>query len=207
MRQHTLTRIDQFILDVVKTKQPSTVKELVQLVQKEFSIPKEELMRHIMELSNEGKLKFIEYVLPSTPKGYIFSFKATWYWAIIVLALATSVSVFTIPEKAYPIVYARYVLGSIFVLFLPGYSLIKVLFPTWELDNIERIALSIGMSLALVPITGLLLNYTPGGIRTISVTLSLLALTTIFATTAIIREQQVKLKENQRRIQKTSNCK
>ena len=51
------------------------------------------------------------------------------------------------------------------VLFLPGFTLIKTLFPTREIDNIERTALSIGMSLALVPLVGLLLNYTPWGIR------------------------------------------
>ena len=100
--------------------------------------------------------------------------------------------VFTVPEDAYPIVYARYLLGSIFVLALPGYSFIKALFPTKELDNIERVALSIGMSLALVPITGLLLNYTPWGIRVTPVTLSLLALTVAFATAAVIREHQAK---------------
>jgi uncharacterized membrane protein len=36
---------------------------------------------------------------------------------------------------------------------------------TENLDPIERIALSLGMSIALVPIVGLLLNYTPWGIR------------------------------------------
>jgi uncharacterized membrane protein len=61
-----------------------------------------------------------------------------------------------------------------------------------ELDNIERAALSIGMSLALVPITGLLLNYTPWGIRTTPITLSLLPLTTAFAVAAIIREYQAR---------------
>jgi len=79
---------------------------------------------------------------------------------------------------------------------LPGYSLIKALFPTKEIDNIERTALSIGISLALVPITGLLLNYTPWGIRLTPVTLSLLALTTVFATAAIIREHQTKQKQS-----------
>jgi uncharacterized membrane protein len=69
--------------------------------------------------------------------------------------------VFTVPEDAYPIVYLRYILGSIFILWLPGYTFIKALFPEKELDSIERIALSIGMSIALVPIIGLLLNYTP----------------------------------------------
>ena len=73
---------------------------------------------------------------------------------------------------------------------------IKALFPTKELDNIERTALSVGMSLALVPITGLL-NYTPWGIRVTPVTLSLLALTITFATAAVIREFHLtRIREN-----------
>jgi uncharacterized membrane protein len=99
------------------------------------------------------------------------------------------------PEDAYPIVYARSALGIIFVLFLPGYTFIKALFPTKvpiktsseNLDTIERIALSLGMSIALVPIIGLILNYTPWGIRLMPITLSLLALTIIFATAAVLR--------------------
>jgi uncharacterized membrane protein len=76
------------------------------------------------------------------------------------------------------------------VLFLPGYSLIKTLFPTREIDNIERTALSIGMSLALVPLVGLLLNYTPWGIRLTPITVSLLSLTIILSIAGLFREHQ-----------------
>ena len=191
--------IDQQIIDVVRKNHPKTVNELVKLVQPKYPIPEEEILECILNLQNQGKIALKKHQTSITPLlgSYIFSTKANWYWTIIAVAAATTALVFTVPENAYPIVYARYLLGSIFVLFLPGYSLIKALFPTKELDNIERAALSIGMSLALVPITGLLLNYTPWGIRTTPVTLSLLALTTIFATAAIIREHQAKLKENQ----------
>ena len=84
------------------------------------------------------------------------------------------------------------------MLFLPGYALMKALFPTnvqiktdnQSLDTIERIALSIGMNLVLVPIVGLILNYTPWGINLTSITLSLYPLTIMFATAASIREHQ-----------------
>lgn len=53
-----------------------------------------------------------------------------------------------------------------FILFIPVYLLIAVLFPGGEdLDWIERIALSFGLSIAVVPLIGLALNYTPWGIR------------------------------------------
>lgn len=86
------------------------------------------------------------------------------------------------------------------MLFLPGYAFINALFPSKlpihtsseNMDTIERAALSLGMSLAFTPIVGLILNYTPWGIRLTPITLSLLALTVIFATAAILRGYQTK---------------
>jgi len=191
--------VDQHIIDIVKKNNPKTVNELIKLVQPRYPVPEEEILERILHLQSQGKITLKNHQVPVTPllRSYVFSANASWYWAIIAVAAATTALVFAVPENAIPIVYARYVLGAIFVLFLPGYSLIKALFPEKELDNIERVALSIGMSLALVPITGLILNYTPWGIRTTPVTLSLLALTTIFATAAITREHQTKTKQNQ----------
>ncbi|HEX4841651.1 MAG TPA: DUF1616 domain-containing protein, partial [bacterium] len=61
---------------------------------------------------------------------------------------------------------ARIVLGLPFVLFFPGYVLIAALYPRRsDLDGVERVALSLGLSLAVVPLIGLVLNYTPWGIH------------------------------------------
>ena len=59
----------------------------------------------------------------------------------------------------------RIILGLPFLLFFPGYSLILVLFPKKDqIGGIERFALSFGLSIAVVPLIGLILNYTPLGI-------------------------------------------
>lgn len=71
----------------------------------------------------------------------------------------------------------RVVLGLPFVLFIPGYILVFTLFPTRKtdrgIDMIERIALSFGLSIAIVPLIGLGLNYTPMGIRLEPILLSI----------------------------------
>src|SRR3989304_2036405 len=68
----------------------------------------------------------------------------------------------------------RIVFGLPFVLFLPGYALIAALFPRKDdLDGIERIALSFGLSIAVVPLIGLALNYTPFGIRLVPIAIAL----------------------------------
>ncbi|MGB3943467.1 MAG: DUF1616 domain-containing protein, partial [Methanothrix sp.] len=61
--------------------------------------------------------------------------------------------------------WVRVPVGLVMVLFLPGYALIAALFPRDDdLDGIERVALSFGLSIAVVPLIGLGLNYTPWGI-------------------------------------------
>ena len=57
-------------------------------------------------------------------------------------------------------------LGLPFVIFFPGYTLLSALFPKRDdLSGIERVALSFGLSIAVVPLIGLILNYTPWGIK------------------------------------------
>jgi len=54
----------------------------------------------------------------------------------------------------------RVILGLPFVLFFPGYTLIASLFHRKQsLSDIERVALSFGLSIAVVPLIGLILNY------------------------------------------------
>jgi len=60
----------------------------------------------------------------------------------------------------------RIVLGLPFLLVLPGYVLVAALYPRkGDLDPIERAALSFGLSIAIVPLIGLAINYSPWGIR------------------------------------------
>lgn len=182
------------ILELVEASSPKTVETLIDEAHRELDIPRDVVLKHVIELQNEGRLTLTPppESIPTSLETYIFSIHAIWFWITIILSTATTLSVFTISEKLYPYVFLRYILGSIFVLFLPGFTLIKTLFPTREIDNIERTALSIGMSLALVPLVGLLLNYTPWGIRLTPIMLSLLALTIILSVAGIIREHSEK---------------
>jgi len=63
----------------------------------------------------------------------------------------------------------RLILGIPFILIIPGYVLVAALFPFKKhgegIGIIERIALSLGISVAIVPLIGLALNFSPWGIR------------------------------------------
>jgi len=192
--------LSQTIIQITNEQKPQNVKQLTNLVKEKHSIAEEKILDAILKLQNQGKITLENHPPLSSPKltAYIKSSQALWYWTTIAVAIITAIVSFIIPETLYPWAYIRHALGTIFVLWLPGYAFIKALFPkhvpiktsTENLETIERIALSLGMSLALVPMIGLLLNYTPWGIRLTPIVLSLLALTIIFATAAIIREHQ-----------------
>jgi len=82
------------------------------------------------------------------------------------LAVAATTAVLLATIALLPDSPVRVVLGLPFVLFFPGYTLIAALYPRRaDLDGIERLALSLGLSLAVVPLIGLVLNYLPWGIR------------------------------------------
>lgn len=72
----------------------------------------------------------------------------------------------------------RSAIGLVMVLFVPGYALIAALFVREDdIGGIERIALSFGLSIAVAPLIGLGLNFTPWGIRLDPVVVALSAFT------------------------------
>src|SRR3990172_10767712 len=80
---------------------------------------------------------------------------ATWSLGAIVLTLA-------FPSQQ----AVRIALGLPFLLFGPGYALLAALYPRkTDLAAAERLALSLGFSLALLSVTTLGLSYSPFGLR------------------------------------------
>jgi uncharacterized membrane protein len=103
---------------------------------------------------------------------------------LIAVAAATAATLACVYVPVLNESFLRILFGVAMVLFIPGYALIAALFPgRGDLDGIERVALSFGLSIAVVPLIGLALNYTPWGIRLdpilVSLTLFTLAMTLV----------------------------
>lgn len=85
----------------------------------------------------------------------------------------------------------RTLLGIPMVLFIPGYVLISALFPKkFDLKSIERMALSFGLSIAVVPLLGLLLNFT-FGIKILPILFILCFYTIAFIFIAALRREKL----------------
>jgi uncharacterized membrane protein len=85
----------------------------------------------------------------------------------------------------------RIILGLPIIVFIPGYVLFSALFPTKKtergIDIVERIALGIGLSLIIVALIGVGLNYTPLDIQPTSSSFFLLLFIICVGAIAIYR--------------------
>ena len=91
---------------------------------------------------------------------------------------------------------ARILLGLPFILFFPGYVLICAMFPEKkDLGIFERLALSLGLSIAVTPLIGLALNYTPFGIRLYPVMVSLFLFMLLMSAVTVYRRRTFTKKE------------
>ncbi|WP_254840940.1 DUF1616 domain-containing protein [Natronomonas marina] len=134
--------------------------------------------------------------------------------AVLALVVLTNLTVFLPVVNDSPV---RVVVGLAFVLFVPGYAFIAALFPEEGtspdaeaaadeaasetnggdglqdrgIDGIERTALSFGLSIAIVPLIGLALNFTPFGIRLVPILVSISAFTVIATGVAAQRRWQL----------------
>ena len=114
-----------------------------------------------------------------------------------VLIAIIAITLLLFPLVAFTSGVLRIIFGLCLILFFPGYTLLSALFPRkGDLSGIERVALSFGLSIAIVPLMGLILNYTPWGIRLYPI---LIAITIfIFAAAAIAWQRQRRLPSQER---------
>ncbi len=111
---------------------------------------------------------------------------------IVVFVIISAVFIFVPPLNETAL---RAVLGFILVLFVPGYVFVSALFPgSEELNGIERLTLSIGLSICIVIFIGIALNYTPWGIRLKPILFSISAFTLAFTAISAYRRVQIAAK-------------
>jgi len=186
-----LDKMLKTILKLAERNSGRSVGELVALSAKRLGVAEHEAARLLYRLKDLGYLRFIDPDPPSSLPRYFISSHVVWFWLLASSVVATFLLIYAAPRIP-PFTYLRYVFGSLFVLYLPGAALIELLYPKpSDLSQLERLALSIGLSLALVPLVGLILNYTPWGIRLNPIFASLSLLTVALAAGAAARKYSI----------------
>ena len=124
--------------------------------------------------------------------------------AVVVLVVLTVLAVFLPVVNETPI---RTVVGLPFVLFVPGYAFVAALFPddgespterdetglsdTSGIDLVDRLAMSLASSLAIVPLIGLTIHFTPFDIGLGSMLVGIAGFTVVCAVVGNVRRSRL----------------
>lgn len=118
------------------------------------------------------------------PRAIPLDLKSIYLWIFLALA---GIYVPVISESPLRVVFVLPL-----ILFVPGYLLIAALFPAnGDLEGLERVALSMGLSIAIVPLLGLALNYTPWGIRLDPIVVTLVIFSLVVGFIAQFRRREL----------------
>lgn len=162
------------VMDIIRTHRCTNVKDVVNKLQAmDKSLTFEEVRDVINELKHEDKIKLSEPKVEGPFSNYLANIsRSLTFWLTVIVSMLTLATIYLMPQIP-PLSTVRIISGTIFMLFIPGYALTRLLFPTRDTDTIELVALSIGLSFAVTPLIGLILNYSPWGIRLDPVVISL----------------------------------
>ena len=187
-----MNSLENVILDLLETKQPSNVKELVSLVQKQVDVTPKVIEQKIKSLHKKGLVSLEEPAIHKSFISFISQRTSFWFWIVVVTSVLSFTSILFFPETGTPLSLIRYIFAFILIALLPGYCLTETLFPEKSaLDFIERVTFSIGLSFAITALTGLILSFTPFGLRLATILPSLGSLVIILAIVALIRKSKI----------------
>lgn len=156
-----------------------TLGEVIERVSKELNVKDYEVAKVVYKMVEDGEIRLVD---PNEGFLNFLLYHSLWFFLVLLIIAGTVISVFL---NFLPL---RYFFGMIFVMYLPGATLTELVYPKKDdLSQLGRVALGIGLSLALDPIVGLFLNYGPGIFVNTSL-ISLTLLTLAFSLGALFRK-------------------
>ena len=182
-----MKNLEEVIKKVARERKGAGLSEFIKEVASRAKISYDRASYYTYLAWKKGIIDILPEKLPKTFPQYFLSIESLWFHILFVFVVSTILLALYVTKP--PLIYLRYVFGSLYVLYVPGAVLLEALYPRGEeLEPLERLALSIGLSLALVPLVGLILNYTPWGIRLVPIIISLALLTLSLAIIALYRK-------------------
>jgi uncharacterized membrane protein len=110
-----------------------------------------------------------------------------WLEIIVLYTFLTMAIVYLVPSDS-PFSAIRYAVGFVFVVLLPGYCLVNILFlGRNRLDPVETAVLSVALSFGIAGLVGLFLGLSPIEISFTSITVSLTVIVLVLTVVAFVR--------------------
>lgn len=139
---------------IEEAKRGRRVKDIIKELEKR-GFDREEILRNIVLLAESGKIT-LEKPLPTCFREYVFSRYTIDFWLLLAILLSTIFSTLLIsPESNFALI--RWTFAFIFVLFVPGITLTKIIKP--NADVVELVVYGFSLSVIISVLIGVMLNY------------------------------------------------
>jgi hypothetical protein len=157
--------VERMILDIVHRQHITKVGEVVSSLQKlDGFLATHEIYDAIKRLEERGEINLSEEKNSSFLKNLADVEVNAPFWLAIAAAAAIFVATYALPQDgAWSL--ARTISGAIFLFVMPGYVMTNTFVSRNRLSYIERMAISVGLSLASVSLIGMTLAYGISGIK------------------------------------------
>ncbi|MHA1839035.1 MAG: DUF1616 domain-containing protein [Candidatus Ranarchaeia archaeon] len=203
---YDLNEVGMIIIESLENAiEPMTVGEIVQQFKTEYGIPSDVILQVLQMLSEKGKINIHppkrknQGLRHTTKKTYVFHewlfYSSAGKEALLVLSYLTLIFIvfMVLPNSVTEaITILQIALGITLILFFPGFALTSALFPRLQkFWDFERLALSIAISLGLVPTLLLVTNFLPLGFVSDNITIILELVTLIGVIVASIRKYNI----------------
>ncbi len=181
--------MEDSILDYLATKGEISVEQLYEGLQGGNLSPTErQITDLVLRLAAEGKVDLKAAKSSETLVRFLWKWELNLcFYVSAVASFGAILAIYLVPSE-FPIVVVRWVFGAVFILFIPGFAAVEALFGIRDLDSVERVALSFGLSLALATLVGAILNYTPWGMTLTPIVISLTLTTMALNVIALLRK-------------------
>jgi len=160
--------IQEKINAVLEKQKPFDVRSLVESLETDPDLTQEKILPVIREMEQKKDLTLQEPIFepmdpPKKLKDYFFAKNYFAYESWITIATIMLVLTLVLVDvRSGFFFYVRYIIVCFFMLVLSGWALTSAMFP--ELDDnlrfLERVATAIGLSIVVLVLDGLFLNYT-----------------------------------------------
>lgn len=194
-KSRSVMNLEDRVLEYLKRNETTSVEQLYHsLLIDNPHLTRSEITDTVWRLTGTGKVTLED---SWSKKKSIIPFlglweRLLWFYVSMIISFAAILAIYAIPADS-ELVGLRWLLGSVLVFFLPGYMAVKALFPKKsDLEYLERLLLSVGVSFALVMFIGLILNETMWGLTTLTPIATVLILLTVgLAAIALARQYAI----------------
>jgi len=166
-------RVTEALLAELKTRGGAPLGDLVGSVSLRLDASKSVVAKSLYSAAREGRAVIGEPMNNVSKLETFYSPRNLEFWVLSLIPLATGLAILG-GSISTAVDYIRVVFGSVSVLVLPGYGVIGTLYLRRELSNLQIFVFSVAASLAIVPLVGVMLNYSPWGISLDSLLISFL---------------------------------